>query len=386
MSCGNCGKNGSVPRGCNQNGGCTSGGCNRLNTFDWLADTGLDDFGSYDIVEVSFKHGSHKDFYRIDPSMHVDSGSMVVVDTGSGSNVGRVNLTGQLVALQMKKKKVHRDRIMNKVLRLAGERDLQRMEEARKLEHDTMVRARAIVRMLNLEMKIGDVEYQADKRKATFYFTANGRVDFRELIRHYAREFRVKVEMRQIGSRQESARIGGLGSCGRELCCSSWLTTFKSVSTKAARYQNLAINQSKLSGQCGRLKCCLNYELDLYTETLDRFPMSAETLKTKMGTGHLLKVDIFKKEMYYSIKSETGKLTFASLPVDRVWFLYRENQKGRFPATFLDPEKVLEEVSIDFADVTGGVELKEMPKRRKKRRGRNRRKKGSSRRSSRKKK
>ncbi|NND05670.1 MAG: hypothetical protein HKN87_04760 [Saprospiraceae bacterium] len=381
MGCATCGsKNGSSPKGCNSNGGCSTGGCNRLNTFDWLSETQIDDFADFEFVEVSFKNGARKDFYRISPHMHVQSGDMVVVDNGSGYDVGRISLTGQLVGLQMKKKKVNRDRILHPVVREAGQRDLEKLGEARDLEKKTLVRARAIARSLGLEMKIGDVEYQGDKRKATFYFTANGRVDFRELIRHYAKEFRVKIEMRQIGSRQESSRIGGLGSCGRELCCSTWLTTFKSVSTRAARYQNLAINQSKLSGQCGRLKCCLNYELDLYTEALDQFPMKAEVLKTKKGTGQLMKVDIFKKLMYYSIKNQIGKISFASLPIDRVRFLYEQNKAGDLPDEFEDRSAMLDEVSLDFEDVTGGVELKELPKHQRRRKSRGKRNSGRGRR------
>ncbi|MEM8907113.1 MAG: regulatory iron-sulfur-containing complex subunit RicT, partial [Bacteroidota bacterium] len=248
-------KNGK-PLGCNSNGGCASGGCNRLNTYDWLSGLDIADPEPLDILEVSFKHGARKTFYRNPEHNHIITGDMVVVDTGSGFDIGRVSLTGELVRLQMKKKRVNEDSILQKVIRRANERDLQRLEEGRNQEVATMIRARAIARSLDLEMKIGDVEYQGDRRKATFYYTADGRVDFRELIRHYAKEFRVKIEMRQIGARQESARIGGIGSCGRELCCSTWLSDFKSVSTAAARYQNLAINQSKLSGQCGRLKCC----------------------------------------------------------------------------------------------------------------------------------
>jgi cell fate regulator YaaT (PSP1 superfamily) len=378
MSCSNCGSaNGLAPKGCNNNGGCTTGSCNRLNTFDWLSSkTDLDDFSNYDFVEVSFKHGSHKEFYKMPSSQQLSSGEMVVVDTGSGYDVGRISLTGQLVALQMKKRRVSPDRIMNPVVRRANHRDLERLEEARTLEKKTLVRARAIARMLDLDMKIGDVEYQGDKRKATFYFTANGRVDFRELIRHYAKEFRVKIEMRQIGSRQESSRIGGIGSCGRELCCSTWLTTFKSVSTRAARYQNLAINQSKLSGQCGRLKCCLNYELDLYTEALDHFPMKAEVLKSARGQATLIKIDIFKRLMYYSLEDNKGRMTILTLTPSVAREIYQQNRKGIFPEEIIDSLKstaVIEPV-VDFEDVTGGVELKDAPKskRRKSRKNRNR--------------
>ncbi|MCB0665257.1 MAG: hypothetical protein KDC80_05510 [Saprospiraceae bacterium] len=376
MSCASCGnKDGLTPKGCNNNGGCKTGDCNRLNTYDWLSSrTDLEDFSTYEYIEVSFKHGARKDFFKMPPNLLLNTGEMVVVDSGSGYDIGRISLTGQLVALQMKKRRTNPDRISNPVLRRANHRDLERLEEARALEQKTLVRARAIARMLDLEMKIGDVEYQGDKRKATFYFTANGRVDFRELIRHYAKEFRIKIEMRQIGSRQESSRIGGIGSCGRELCCSTWLTTFKSVSTRAARYQNLAINQSKLSGQCGRLKCCLNYELDLYTEALDQFPMKAEVLKSGNGKASLVKIDIFKKYMYYSHEDTRGRISMLTLTPEHAKEIFQMNKRGIIPDMIEDSLKTSEMVEpiVDFEDdVTGGVELKEAPKRRR----RNKRKK-----------
>ncbi len=371
MSCTHCNsKDGTLPRGCNNNGGCSTGGCNRLNTYDWLARTELTDFSHSDIIEVSFKHGSRKDFYRLRQGQILNTGEMAVVDTGSGYNVGRVSLTGQLIALQMKKRRINTERIVHHVIRRAGLRDLEKLEEARSQEYKTLVRARAIARMLDLDMKVTDVEFQADRRKATFYFTANGRVDFRELIRHYAKEFRTKIEMRQIGSRQESSRIGGLGSCGRELCCSTWLTAFKSVSTRAARYQNLAINQSKLSGQCGRLKCCLNYELDLYTEALSYFPMKAEVLESKSGRVYLQKIDIFKKLMYYTRTDSKGRFTMITLSPERAREIFEKNKKGNIPEQILDQrnEDAIADPILDFEDVTGGIELKELPKRRKGRR------------------
>ena len=266
-----------------------------MNTYDWLATKDIRDNDDFDIVEVSFKNGSRKSFYHNPSHTRAIIGDMVVVEASNGYDIGRISLTGELVRLQMKKKKTSEDVILQSVIRVANERDLERLEEARSLEMRTMVRSRAIAKTLELEMKIGDVEYQGDKRKATFYYTAEGRVDFRELIRHFAKEFKVKIEMRQIGARQESARIGGVGSCGRELCCSTWLTDFKSVSTAAARYQNLAINQSKLSGQCGRLKCCLNYELDTYMDALTHFPKNAEKLKTEVGLASLWLKPIFSK-------------------------------------------------------------------------------------------
>ena len=359
MSCNGCGTDGLRPKGCNSNGACISGSCNRLNTFDWLEVMDFQDFSDFDAIEVSFKNGSRKDFYQLPRRLRVDSGDMVVVDSGSGYDVGRVSLTGELVRLQMKKKNIKKDRILQPVVRKANHRDMEKLAEARALEKQTMVRSRAIARMLDLDMKVGDVEYQGDKRKATFYFTANGRVDFRELIRHYAKEFRVKIEMRQIGSRQESSRIGGLGSCGRELCCSTWLTNFKSVSTKAARYQNLSINQSKLSGQCGRLKCCLNYELDLYMEAIESFPVSAEKIKTKKGDAVLVKIDIFKKVMYYSHINEVGRAVMLPLTLDRVKYIVAKNKQKIYPNDFIDKSALQEEANLDYADVTGEIELKD---------------------------
>lgn len=361
------------PAGCRSNGGCSSGGCNRLNTFDWLTAKEITDVDPFNIVEVSFKNGAHKNFFIREDSYQVTTGEMAVVETGNGYDVGKVTLSGDLVRLQMKKKKVSPGAITHKVIRRAHERDMERLAEARSIENTTMIRARVIARTLGLEMKIGDVEYQGDKRKATFYYTADGRVDFRELIRHYAKEFRVKIEMRQIGARQESARIGGLGSCGRELCCSTWLSDFKSVSTAAARYQNLAINQSKLSGQCGRLKCCLNYELDTYLDALEKFPKNADKLKTATGTATLVKTDIFKGIMYYMNEEGKGRSQIYSMTVAEVQQVQAMNAKGEKPLHLKEIANSFQtgEEEMDFGDVTGAIELP--PEERKKKR-RNRRK------------
>ncbi len=363
------------PMGC-RSGGCASGGCNRMNTFDWLTSLDIADIESVDIVEVTFKNGSRKGFYRDDNAARVTTGDMVVVDTGTGYDVGRVSLTGELVRLQMKKKRVSEDTVITGVIRRANERDLERLQEARELEKETMVHARAIARMLGLDMKIGDVEFQGDKRKATFFYTADGRVDFRELIRHYAKEFKVKIEMRQIGARQESARIGGIGSCGRELCCSTWLTDFRSVSTAAARYQNLAINQAKLSGQCGRLKCCLNYELDTYLDALDNFPRGGEKLFTKVGTAILVKTDIFKGLMFYILENEKTRGKMYALELVNVKEILEMNSRGEKPADLGAVTVVVatdsEDGPLDFEDVTGAIELPPDEKRRKKKKKKNR--------------
>ncbi|MEM1120640.1 MAG: regulatory iron-sulfur-containing complex subunit RicT [Bacteroidota bacterium] len=379
MSCTACSTTDSgKPNGCKSNGGCSSGGCNKLNTFDWLAKLEIDEPMPFEAVEVSFKNGSRKGFYYNPPQARAIIGDSVVVEAQNGYDVGRISLTGELVRLQMKKKRFSENNAIPKIIRRANERDLEKLANVRKLEHDAMVRARAIARSLKLEMKLGDVEYQGDRRKATFYYTADGRVDFRELIRHYAKEFKVKIEMRQIGARQESARIGGLGSCGRELCCSTWLTNFKSVTTGAARYQNLAINQSKLSGQCGRLKCCLNYELDTYLDALQDFPKHPEKLYTEAGTAVLIKTNVFKRTMVYTYLDAAKKGKFITLSVERVKEVLTMNKRREKPMELQDSLMLAaaaaeaEEAFLDYDDVTGAIELPMEQRRRKKGRGRGR--------------
>ncbi|MBP7273262.1 MAG: hypothetical protein KA974_05450 [Saprospiraceae bacterium] len=358
---GGCGSNGSC------NNGCASGGCNRLNTFDWLATLELDDINTYDKVEVSFKNGSRKDFFINPKATRAQTGDMVITESDGGFDIGHISLSGELVRLQMKKKQVREDSVQLRIVRRANERDLERLDEARREEQPTMVRARAITQMLNLDMKIGDVEYRADNRKATFYYTADGRVDFRELIRHFAKEFKVKIEMRQIGARQESARIGGLGSCGRELCCSTWLTDFRSVSTTAARYQNLAINQAKLSGQCGRLKCCLNYELDVYIDALKEFPEDMDRFPTQAGMATLMKTDIFKRVLYYAYEHEHGRGKFYPIDLEQIIELKEMLNNKELPVDLAELEVALdEEDAVDYEDVTGAIELPD--EKRKKRR------------------
>lgn len=343
-----------------------------MNTYDWLSKYEFEDPTGTDIVEVSFKKGARKEFYRNHKTNPANSRDMVVVDTGSGFDVGIISLTGELVRMQMKKKRVKELTITSPVVRIANERDLDRLNECRAKENQAMVRGRAIAVSLGLDMKICDVEYRGDGRKATFYYTAEGRVDFRELVRSYAKEFQVKIEMRQIGARQESSRIGGIGTCGRELCCSTWLTDFKSVNTHTARYQNLSINQAKLSGQCGRLKCCLNYELDTYLEALTEFPKNVDLLKFNGGTSSLIKTDIFKRLLYYSVQVERGRNTIIALSLDRVKEIKAMNDNGELPEQLQDPNLVVEEEKLDFADVTGVIELPDV----KKRKGRNKRKSG----------
>jgi cell fate regulator YaaT (PSP1 superfamily) len=376
MGCATCSNNkDGTPSGCGNNGHCLTGGCNKKNTFDWLSNLDIHDPTSYNIVEVSFKKGARKDFFKIENSTY-DTGDFVVVDTGSGYDIGKISLSGELVRLQTKKKKIPKDRIFRRVIRKANDRDIEKLNDARNQEKEILVRSRAIVNTLDLNMKIGDIEYQGDKRKVTFFYTAEGRVDFRELVRNYAKEFRVKIEMRQIGSRQESARIGGIGSCGRELCCSTWLSDFRSVSTAAARYQNIAINQTKLSGQCGRLKCCLNYELDTYMEALSTFPKKADYLKTEKGEAHLIKMDIFKGIMYYAYTDPKMRGPMVAIPKDRAAEIKAMNKRKEYPEDLL-AEPIFEEVSeeINFADVTGQIELPALKKKKKRRNNKNKNRK-----------
>lgn len=363
MACATC--NSGAPGGCQNHGSCATGSCNKLNTYDWLSTYDYEDPTGTDLIEVSFKQGARKEFFRNHTASPALPRQMVVVDTGTGYDIGEVSLTGELVRMQMKKKGVKENATTYPVIRIANDRDIEKLEEYRRQEDAAMVRARAIATSSGLEMKVCDVEYRGDGRKVTFYYTADGRVDFRELVRLYAKEFQVKIEMRQIGARQESARVGGIGSCGRELCCSTWLTDFKSVNTHAARYQNLSINQSKLSGQCGRLKCCLNYELDTYMDALDQFPKHVDSLQYQGGTASLIKLDIFKQLLYYSMPIEKGKSTIVALPVDRVKWIKALNQKGQLPDQLVDPADLEEKEKMDFADVTGDIELPD-PKRRKK--------------------
>jgi cell fate regulator YaaT (PSP1 superfamily) len=357
----------STPKGCGS-GGCATGGCNKRNTYDWITAMGIQDAEPFDMVEVSFKNGARKEFFKNPSWARATTGDWVMVDTGGGFDIGKVALSGELVRLQMKKKHVREDFRFNAVVRTANERDMERFDEIRGFDQPTMVKARAIGRMLNMDMKISDVEYQADGRKATFYYTAQGRIDFRELIRHYAKEFRVKIEMRQIGARQETARLGGLGPCGRELCCSTWLTDFKSVSTAAARYQNIAINQTKLSGQCGRLKCCLNYELDTYLDALEDFPDHADRIPMANGKAILIKTDVFKRIMFYAVEGERGKLYVLS--VDTVKDIIAKAKRGERLDSLNHMEVIAEptnqEEENDYEAVNDVLELPEEEKRKKK--------------------
>jgi len=347
MACASCSSGGgcstSKVGGCGSKGGCSSGGCTRLNVFDWLADVDMpSDFRGFDCVEIRFK-GGRKEFFRNDKNLPLVTGDAVVVEAaGSGWHLGHVSLKGELVRLQMRKKKVPTDsRDIRPILRVATPDDEERWQAVRDLENGTMFRARAVVDELRLKMKLSDVEYQADRTRALFYYSAEDRVDFREIIRRLADEFRVRVEMRQISLRQEAGRIGGIGVCGRELCCSTWLTDFKAVSTTAARYQNLSLNPQKLAGQCGRLKCCLNYELDAYLDALKDIPQVQRPLQVANGEAFLQKTDIFRKRMWFAFKGDNN---WVMLSTERVREVLELNKKGEKPDT-LAPPRVQEEVA-----------------------------------------
>src|SRR5688572_7559336 len=292
-------------------------------------------FEEFDIVEVRFK-GGRKDFYRNANNLPLITGEAVVVEVPNGQHIGYVSLKGELVRLQMLKKKVDNNEEIKGILRLATEKDLEKLEAVQQLENGTMYRGRQIIQELALKMKLSDVEYQADRAKATFYYSAEDRVDFRDLIKKLADEFKIRVEMRQISLRHEAGRLGGIGSCGRELCCSTWLTDFKSVSTTAARYQNLSLNPSKLSGQCGRLKCCLNYELETYMDALKDIPNVNRPLQTQKGDAMLQKTDIFKKVMWFGFKGDNN---WHAVPVSRVREIQELNSKGQQPENLVEVVK-----------------------------------------------
>ncbi|WNJ15992.1 regulatory iron-sulfur-containing complex subunit RicT [Pontibacter sp. G13] len=358
MGCGSC-ASGSCGAGCGQNGGCATGGCNKLNTYDWLNNMLPPDQTEVDnIYEVRFKN-TRKGFYRNVNGLRLFIGDPVVVESDRGYDVGVLSLGGVMAQFQMKKKgglKPLKD--IPRIYRKANENDLELLESVRKREHETMVRTREIINELNLDMKLSDVEFQGDNAKAIFYYIADHRVDFRELIKVLAREFRIRVEMKQIGLRHEAGLVGGIGSCGRELCCSTWLTEFKTVSTSAARYQNLSLNPMKISGLCGRLKCCLNFELDVYMDALEGFP-KADSIDTEKGRAFLQKTDIFKGKMWFSYPSET---TWYPLTTEEVKVYISLNDAGKKGEALVAKEPApgelgdspdFEKDHFDFVDVVG---------------------------------
>lgn len=327
--------------------------CCKLTSYNWLEDIPADSL-ERDLVEVHFKN-TRKGIYKNVNHLRLVKGDIVAVEASPGHDIGIVTLTGELVTRRLRSNQVDPDKTeFRKVYRKAKPADIEKWKEAISLEHETMIKARKIAGDLRLNMKIGDVEYQGDKTKAIFYYIADERVDFRELIKVLAEQFRVRIEMRQIGARQEAGRIGGLGSCGRELCCASWMNKFVSVSTSAAKYQELSLNPLKLAGQCGKLKCCLNYELDVYLDAQKNFPHADIVLETMEGNYYHQKTDIFKKAMWYSSDPHSS-VNLVPVPVERVIEIQQMNKAGNKPEQLLDTRYQQEEKDLtpSFENVVG---------------------------------
>lgn len=376
MSCSNCSTaDKTTARGCNNHGSCGTDSCNKLSVFDWLSNMSPSVHSTFDVVEVRFKN-SRKEFFRNPDNLPLQIGDVVATEASPGHDVGVVTLTGELVKIQMKKKGIDTNELVPKIYRKANQKDIEVWSELRKNEEKAQVKAREIAIELNLEMKISDIEFQGDGSKATFYYTANDRVDFRQLIKEFAREFKVRIEMKQIGFRQEASRLGGVGSCGRELCCSTWLTDFRSVNTSAARYQQLSLNPQKLAGQCGKLKCCLNYELDTYLDALKDFPNTDTVLQSVKGDLTCQKIDIFKELMWFSYKDNIAQ--WHVLNTNSVKEILSLNKKGQ-------KIDAIEDYTVDtnnsdnliFKDTVGQESLTrfDAPKKKNKNKNRNRNKK-----------
>ncbi|WP_282016915.1 PSP1 domain-containing protein [Salegentibacter mishustinae] len=380
MACSSCSTKDGQPKGCKNNGTCGTDSCNKLSVFDWLSNMSMPNgVEPFNYVEVRFKNG-RKHFFKNTENLSLSMGDVVAVEASPGHDVGMVSLTGELVRVQMKKKKVKTDsEEVLKIYRKATQKDIDVWEEVRGREEAIKKRAREIAIRLNLSMKISDIEFQGDASKATFYYTADDRVDFRQLIKEFAREFNTRIEMRQIGLRQEAARLGGIGSCGRELCCSTWLTDFRSVSTSAARYQQLSLNPQKLAGQCGKLKCCLNYELDSYLEALKTFPRTDTKLFTKKGTAVCQKIDIFQGVLWYAYEGEW--MNWHKLTSEQANKIIASNRKKEDVGSLEEFEVQLQiEEKPDFNNVVGqdsltrfdkpkGQQKKNKSKKRRKRKG-----------------
>ena len=342
---------GGQPKGCKNNGTCGTDGCNKLTVFDWLSNMTLpSNMEPFKGVEVRFKNG-RKHFYRNFKSLSVSIGDIVATEAESGHDIGIVTLTGELVRVQMKKKKENPNpESLPKIYRKASQKDIDIWQTARDREADIQKQSRVIAIRLGLKMKISDVEFQGDASKVVFYYTAEERVDFRDLIKEFARTFSSRIEMKQVGFRQEAARLGGIGSRGRELCCSTWLTDFRSVNTAAARYQQLSLNPQKLAGQCGKLKCCLNFELDTYLDALDGFPKSDVKLSTEKGMAVCQKTDIFKGHLWYSYEREG--MNWHQLSLEKVKEIISLNKKGKKVSSL---EEFVEEVVVSNKEIFSSV-------------------------------
>ena len=373
MSCNSCSTStNGLPLGCNNNGACSSGSCDKLTVFDWLSNMTLPNGQeAFDIAEVRFKNG-RKAFFKNKKNLSLCIGDIVAVETSPGHDIGVITLMGELVKIQMKKKSVlSESEEINQIYRKASQKDIDKWVVVREREPEVQKKSRLIISRLGLKMKLSDVEFQGDGNKATFFYTADDRVDFRQLIRELAGTFSIRVEMKQVGLRQEAARLGGIGSCGRELCCSTWLTDFRSVSTSSARYQQLSLNPQKLAGQCGKLKCCLNYELDSYVDALKKFPRTDTYLQTEKGVAVFQKMDIFRGWLWYAYKE--NPVHWHKLEVEQtnqIIALNKENKKAQSLEEYsMDLELETVEKSI-FSDVVGQDSLTrfDKPKRKNKRR------------------
>lgn len=348
-SCSSVSDSGDASTGCKSSGSCTSSGCDKLNVQSWLNGMEPTRYLDYDLVEIKFKN-NRKEFYRNPHKLDLFPGEPVILSSSQGYDTGIVSMLGQLVVRKMRIKKIASDSkyILN-ILRKPNQIEVQKWQESINREHSTMMKARSVAIDLNLEMKIFDVEFQSDGTKTTIYYTAKDRVDYRALIKSLATTLRVRIEMRQVGSRQESGRLGGVGTCGRELCCSTWLTDFRSVTTNAARYQQLSINPEKLTGNCGKLKCCLNFELDSYLDTIKDFPSNEIKLETKKGKAYSFKSDIFKGLMWYSYVGKSNKAVILS--IDRVHKIIELNKTGKTPDDLESFASFTEDLNIEFGHV-----------------------------------
>ncbi|MFO7701375.1 PSP1 domain-containing protein [Psychroflexus maritimus] len=383
MACASCssGKDG-LPKGCKNNGTCGTDSCNKLTVFDWLSNMELPSgTKGFDVVEVRFKN-SRKEFFKNTEELSLGIGDLVATEASPGHDIGMVTLSGELVKVQMKKK--NQDPYADdlpKVYRKASQKDIDVWQGVRDREEAVKKRSREIAIRLGLKMKISDVEFQGDASKVIFYYTADERVDFRQLIKEYAYEFKTRIEMKQIGYRQEAARLGGIGSCGRELCCSTWLTDFRSVKTSAARYQQLSLNPQKLAGQCGKLKCCLNYELDSYLDAVKQFPKFEDKIETQKGFAVCQKVDIFQKKLWYAYEKEAS--SWHELDLESVLEIVEQQKAGKPVASleeyFIEP--LVTQAEVNYENVVGQDSLTrfDQPKRKNKRRSKNkRRQKGNT--------
>jgi len=332
--------------------GCCQNSHQKLSTFDWLCDL-PETQQETDFVEVQFKN-TRKGYFINSTKIPLEKGDVVAVESSPGHDIGEVTLTGRLVLLQMNKQNINPEKYeIKRIYRKAKETDLEKFNEAKGREQETMIKARQIAESLKLNMKIGDVEFQGDGNKAIFYYIADERVDFRQLIKVFAETFRVRIEMKQIGARQEAGRIGGIGPCGRELCCSGWMTNFNSVSTSAARYQDISMNPQKLAGQCGKLKCCMNYELDTYVDALKDFPSREIQLETLDNTYYHFKTDAFKSAVSYSTSQNFGANVVA-ISAERAREIIALNKKGIKPDSLeskLDDDE--KEKKVDYNNVVG---------------------------------